>query len=225
MARGELRCIGATTLDEYRKYIEKDAALERRFQPVYVGEPSVEDTIAILRGLKPRYEAHHGVKIKDSALVAAAELSNRYITDRFLPDKAIDLVDEAASRVGNGTGKRARLRLMKSSASLTQLELAARQLADEEEETSKERLAEVEAEMEQLRHKLASLREQWEAEKLGMGDVQKVRQELERVDREFRPAGFRRSKKNNHSVNPSSEDEYQRLVRAGCETPQPAAAD
>ncbi len=99
LARGELRCIGATTLDEYRKYIEKDAALERRFQPVYVGEPTVEDTIAILRGLKPRYEAHHGVKIKDSALVAAAELSHRYITDRFLPDKAIDLMDEAASRL------------------------------------------------------------------------------------------------------------------------------
>ena len=99
LARGELRCIGATTLDEYRQYIEKDAALERRFQPVKVGEPSVDDTIAILRGLKPRYEAHHGMKIKDSALVAAADLSHRYITDRFLPDKAIDLVDEAASRL------------------------------------------------------------------------------------------------------------------------------
>src|SRR5205807_4016629 len=99
LARGELRCIGATTLDEYRKHVEKDAALERRFQPVYVGEPTVEDTISILRGLKPRYEAHHGVKIKDSALVAAAKLSHRYITDRFLPDKAIDLVDEAASKL------------------------------------------------------------------------------------------------------------------------------
>ncbi len=99
LARGQLRCIGATTLDEYRKHVEKDAALERRFQPVYVGEPSVEDTITILRGLKSRYEAHHGVKIRDSALVAAANLSNRYITDRFLPDKAIDLVDEAASRL------------------------------------------------------------------------------------------------------------------------------
>ena len=107
LARGELRCVGATTLDEYRQYIEKDAALERRFQPVYVGEPSVEDTIAILRGLKPRYEAHHkGVKIKDSALVAAAELSYRYISDRFLPDKAIDLMDEATSRLGHGTRKR-----------------------------------------------------------------------------------------------------------------------
>src|SRR6185295_4962394 len=99
LARGELRCIGATTLDEYRKHVEKDAALERRFQPVYVGEPNVEDTISILRGLKPRYEAHHGVKIKDSALVAAAKLSHRYITDRKLPDKAIDLIDEAAARI------------------------------------------------------------------------------------------------------------------------------
>ena len=99
LARGELRCIGATTLDEYRKHIEKDAALERRFQPVFVGEPSVPDTIAILRGLKERYEAHHGVRIRDAALVAAAVLSHRYITDRFLPDKAIDLVDEAASRL------------------------------------------------------------------------------------------------------------------------------
>lgn len=99
LARGELHAIGATTLDEYRKYIEKDAALERRFQPVLVGEPTVEDTIAILRGLKEKYEIHHGVRIKDSALVAAAELSNRYITDRFLPDKAIDLMDEAASRL------------------------------------------------------------------------------------------------------------------------------
>jgi len=99
LARGELHCIGATTLDEYRKYVEKDAALERRFQPVYVGEPSVEDTIAILRGLKERYEIHHGVRITDNALVAAATLSHRYITDRFLPDKAIDLVDEAAARL------------------------------------------------------------------------------------------------------------------------------
>ena len=99
LARGELRCIGATTLDEYRKHIEKDAALERRFQPVFVGEPTVEDTIAILRGLKERYEVHHGVRIQDAALVAAATLSHRYITDRFLPDKAIDLVDEAAQRL------------------------------------------------------------------------------------------------------------------------------
>ncbi len=117
LARGELRCIGATTLDEYRKHIEKDAALERRFQPVYVGEPIVEDTIAILRGLKPRYEAHHkACKIKDSALVAAAKLSHRYITDRFLPDKAIDLMDEAASRLAMELRKRARRNRRRSSA-------------------------------------------------------------------------------------------------------------
>src|SRR4030066_1042461 len=106
LARGELRCVGATTIDEYRKHIEKDAALERRFQPITVTEPSVEDTISILRGLKERYEVHHGVRIKDSAIVAAAVLSNRYITDRFLPDKAIDLVDEAASGLGLGVGSR-----------------------------------------------------------------------------------------------------------------------
>jgi ATP-dependent Clp protease ATP-binding subunit ClpB len=134
LARGELRCIGATTLDEYRKYIEKDAALERRFQPVYVGEPTVEDTIAILRGLKPRYEAHHkGVKIKDSALVAAAELSHRYISDRFLPDKAIDLVDEAASRLAMEL-ESVPEEIDRLQRRLTQLELAARQLAGETEE-------------------------------------------------------------------------------------------
>ena len=149
LARGELRCIGATTLDEYRQYIEKDAALERRFQPVYVDEPSVEDTIAILRGLKPRYEAHHNVKIKDSALVAAARLSHRYITDRFLPDKAIDLVDEAASRLAMEL-ESVPTEIDEVQRKLTQLELAARQLAGEEEETAQERLAEVEAEMAEL---------------------------------------------------------------------------
>ena len=158
LARGELRCIGATTLDEYRKYIEKDAALERRFQPVFVGEPNVEDTIAILRGLKPRYEAHHkGVKIKDSALVAAANLSNRYIADRFLPDKAIDLMDEATSRLAMelesvpGEIDQVQRRLV-------QLELAARQLADEKEEHAQQRLAEIQEEMTELREKLADLR-------------------------------------------------------------------
>ena len=134
LARGELRCIGATTLDEYRKYVEKDAALERRFQPVFVGEPSVEDTIAILRGLKPRYEAHHhGVKIKDSALVAAANLSHRYIADRFLPDKAIDLVDEAASRLAMEL-QSVPQEIDEVQRRLVQLELADRQLAEETEE-------------------------------------------------------------------------------------------
>ncbi len=179
LARGELRCIGATTLDEYRQYIEKDAALERRFQPVYVGEPNVEDTIAILRGLKPRYEAHHkGVRIKDSALVAAAELSSRYITDRFLPDKAIDLMDEATSRLAMEL-ESVPTEIDQVQRRITQLELAARQLAEETEEHAKDRLAEINEEMENLRRQLASLREQWEAEKLGLGDVADVRRRLE----------------------------------------------
>ena len=184
LARGSLRCIGATTLDEYRQNIEKDAALERRFQPVYVGEPTVDDTIAILRGLKSRYESHHGVRITDSALVAAANLSNRYISDRFLPDKAIDLVDEAASR----------LAMEKESVPepvdrvqrrLRQLELAHRQLVDEQEESAVAKRAEVEDEMESLNRELASLREQWEAEKLGLEDVQSVRQEIEQLEHQF----------------------------------------
>ena len=184
LARGDLRCIGATTLDEYRQYVEKDAALERRFQPVYVGEPNVEDTIAILRGLKPRYETHHGVKIKDSALVAAVELSHRYITDRFLPDKAIDLVDEAASRLALEL-ESVPTAIDEVQRRLRQLELAARQLSDDTEESTQDRLAEIQAEIQELKHKEASLREQWEAEKLGLGDVQKVRQAAERVQLEF----------------------------------------
>jgi ATP-dependent Clp protease ATP-binding subunit ClpB len=185
LARGELRCVGATTLDEYRKYIEKDAALERRFQPIYVNEPSVDDTIAILRGLKPRYEAHHkGVKIKDSALVAAAKLSHRYITDRFLPDKAIDLVDEAMSRLAMEL-ESVPSEIDEVQRRLTQLELAARQLADETEEHARERLAEIEEEMHELKAKLADLREQWEAEKLGVGNVQDLRQKLSQVELEF----------------------------------------
>ncbi|MCC6511946.1 MAG: ATP-dependent chaperone ClpB [Pirellulaceae bacterium] len=185
LARGQLRCIGATTLDEYRKHIEKDAALERRFQPVYVGEPSVEDTITILRGLKSRYEAHHGVKIRDSALVAAANLSSRYIADRFLPDKAIDLVDEAASRLameresvpGEIDVVQRRLR---------QLELAQRQLTEEGDEATDAQLDDIEEEMEKLQRELASLREQWGAEKLGLSDVQSVRKQLDEVEASFR---------------------------------------
>jgi ATP-dependent Clp protease ATP-binding subunit ClpB len=179
LARGELRCIGATTLDEYRKYIEKDPALERRFQPVLVGEPSVEDTIAILRGLKPRYEAHHkGVRIKDSALVAAAELANRYIADRFLPDKAIDLMDEATSRLAMEL-QSVPSEIDEVQRRLTQLELAARQLEDETEEHAKDRLAEIKDEMAELKKKLASLREQWEAEKMGLGDVAEVQRRMD----------------------------------------------
>ncbi len=154
LARGELRCIGATTLDEYRQHVEKDKALERRFQPVYVGEPTLDDTIAILRGLKPRYEAHHGVKIKDSALVAAARFSCRYITDRFLPDKAIDLVDEAASRVAMEL-ESVPTEIDEVQRRVRQLELAARQLAEETEESAREKLADIEAEIETQKHKLA----------------------------------------------------------------------
>ncbi len=184
LARGTLRCIGATTLDEYRQHIEKDAALERRFQPVYIGEPTVDDTIAILRGLKTRYESHHGVRITDNALVAAANLSNRYIADRFLPDKAIDLIDEAASR----------LAIEKESVPepidriqrrLRQLELAHRQLVDEQEESASAKRIEIEQEMETLNRQLADLREQWEAEKMGLDDVQSIRREAEQLEHRF----------------------------------------
>lgn len=209
LARGALRCIGATTLDEYRQHIEKDAALERRFQPVFVDEPNVEDTIAILRGLKPRYEAHHGVRITDSALVAAATLSHRYIADRFLPDKAIDLVDEAASR----------LAMEKESVPepidevqrrLRQLELAARQLEREEDPSARSRLNEVNAEMQDQKAELASLREQWEAEKLGLDDVQSIRQQIDQIDHEFRTLDgeIRRKQSAGEGV---SEAEYQQL--------------
>ena len=185
LARGELHCIGATTFDEYREHIEKDAALERRFQPIYVGEPSVEDTIAILRGLKPRYEAHHkGVKIKDSALVAAAKLSHRYITDRFLPDKAIDLIDEAAARLAMEL-ESVPSEIDQVQRRITQLELAARQLAEETEEHARDRLAEIEEEMRSLKQKLASLREQWEAEKAGLGNVQEMKAKLDRIEHDY----------------------------------------
>lgn len=184
LARGELHCIGATTLDEYRKYIEKDPALERRFQPVYVNEPSVEDTISILRGLKQRYETHHGIQITDSALVAAAKLSNRYITDRFLPDKAIDLIDESSARLAMERDSVPQ-EIDEIQRRLTQLELAARQLADETDSDVVKRLEVVKEEMEAKRLELADLREQWELEKLGMTDVQKVREELASVKLEF----------------------------------------
>ena len=210
LARGELRCIGATTLDEYRKHIEKDAALERRFQPIFVGEPSVEDTIAILRGLKSRYEAHHkGVKIKDSALVAAAELSHRYIADRFLPDKAIDLMDEATSRIAMEL-QSVPSEIDEVQRRLVQLELAARQLAEETEEHAKERLVEIEKESTELRRKLASLREQWEAEKSGVGNTQELRQQLDGVQLAFDQAGVQ-IKDRQASGQPVSEDLYQKL--------------
>ncbi|GAA5506016.1 ATP-dependent chaperone ClpB [Novipirellula caenicola] len=209
LARGVLRCIGATTLDEYRQNIEKDAALERRFQPVYVGEPTVDDTIAILRGLKSRYESHHGVRITDSALVAAANLSNRYIADRFLPDKAIDLVDEAASRLAmeKESVPEPIDRLQRR---LRQLELAHRQLVDETEESAVEKREEVESEMESLNHELASLREQWDAEKMGLDDVQSVRQEVERLEHRFTTLDSEAKQKQLRGESP--EDVYREML-------------
>jgi ATP-dependent Clp protease ATP-binding subunit ClpB len=186
LARGALRCIGATTLDEYRQHIEKDAALERRFQPVYVEEPSVEDSIAILRGLKSRYESHHGVRITDSAIVAAAMLSDRYIADRFLPDKAIDLVDEATSRLAMEK-ESVPEPIDRIQRRLRQLELAQRQLEDESDDdatiaTSRD---EISAEMESLGKELADLRVQWESEKIGLEGVQSIRQEADTLAHRF----------------------------------------
>ncbi|MEQ1826661.1 MAG: ATP-dependent chaperone ClpB [Pirellula sp.] len=185
LARGQLRCVGATTLDEYRKHIEKDPALERRFQPVYVGEPSVEDTITILRGLKPRYEAHHGVKIRDAALVEAAKLSNRYITERFLPDKAIDLMDEASARIAMERDS-VPTEIDTLQRRLRQLELAQRQLNEESDASTDDALEDIEQEMAKIQRELASLREQWESEKLGMSGVGSIRRSLEQAEGEFR---------------------------------------
>jgi ATP-dependent Clp protease ATP-binding subunit ClpB len=185
LARGELRCIGATTLDEFRENIEKDPALERRFQPVFVPEPSVEDTIAILRGLKERYEVHHKVKIKDSALVAAAKLAARYITDRFLPDKAIDLVDEAASRLAMEL-QSVPTEIDVLQRRLLQLQLAQRMLKNETEEHALERLAEVEDEIHKIEKELQDLRRQWEIEKLGQRNVSTLREDLEAVKTSFK---------------------------------------
>src|SRR2546426_4602123 len=166
LARGELHCIGATTLDEYRKHIEKDAALERRFQPVLVDQPSVEDTISILRGLKERYEAHHKVRIKDSALVAAAVLSNRYISDRFLPDKAIDLMDEAAARLRTERESRPD-KLDRVSRQVMQLEIERVSLEKEKDAASKDRLAKIKKELADLKEQERALTQQWEEEKKG----------------------------------------------------------
>ncbi len=178
LARGDLRCVGATTLNEYKKHIEKDAALERRFQPVYVAEPDVEDTIAILRGLKEKYEIHHGVRIKDSALVAAATLSNRYIADRFLPDKAVDLVDEAASRL--------RIEIDSMPAEIdevqrrmTQLEIERQALSKEKDKASRERLAALSAELAELREKAAQMKIHWQREREIIGTIRNLKERIE----------------------------------------------
>ncbi len=209
LARGDLHCIGATTLDEYRKYIEKDAALERRFQPVLVKEPTVEDTITILRGLKERYEKHHNIKIRDAALDAAAKLSDRYITDRFLPDKAIDLVDEAAARVSMELYS-VPTEIDEIQRRITRLEIAARQLAEEDEASATKERQAIQDEMTEQKQKLASLKEQWEAEKMGLGDVKNVREELEKSDLEYNQleAAIREKQASGQLVD---ERDYQRL--------------
>ncbi len=187
LARGELHCIGATTLDEYRQYIEKDPALERRFQTVLVQEPTVEDTIAILRGLKERYEVFHGVEITDPAIVAAATLSNRYITDRFLPDKAIDLIDEACAMIRTEMGSMP-TEMDVVDRKIIQLEMEEAALKDEEDELSKARLAELRKELAEQRDEFASMKAKWENEKNAIGRVQQLREKIEGINREIEAA-------------------------------------
>ena len=184
LARGELHCIGATTLNEYRQYIEKDAALERRFQPVMVNEPTVEDTIAILRGLKERYEVYHGVKIQDNAIIAAATLSNRYITDRFLPDKAIDLVDEACALIRTEMDSMP-TELDVISRKIIQLEIEESALKKEEDERSKARLAELQKELADMREDFNARKSQWENEKNAIGKVQELRKQIDQAKKDL----------------------------------------
>ncbi len=187
LARGELHCIGATTLDEYRKHIEKDPALERRFQPVYVGEPSVEDTISILRGLKEKYEVHHGVRITDAAVIAAATLSHRYISDRFLPDKAIDLIDEAAARLRMEIDSKP-AELDEIDRRIMQLEIEREALRRETDPASQERLAKLEAELARLREDSEALRQRWEREKQIVHRIRSVKEQMDRVKVELEQA-------------------------------------
>jgi ATP-dependent Clp protease ATP-binding subunit ClpB len=184
LARGELHCVGATTLDEYRKHVEKDAALARRFQPVFVQEPSVEDTVSILRGLKEKYEVHHGVRITDSAIVAAATLSNRYITDRFLPDKAIDLVDEAASRVRMAVDSKPE-ELDEIDRRVVQLKIEREALQKETDAASKARLEKLEEELDELEAQSDDLTSRWKAEKEKVGHAAQAREALERLRAEL----------------------------------------
>jgi ATP-dependent Clp protease ATP-binding subunit ClpB len=205
LARGELHCIGATTLDEYRKYIEKDAALERRFQPVRVDEPSVEDTISILRGLKERYELHHGVRIKDAALVAAAILSNRYITDRFLPDKAIDLVDEASARLRTEIDSMP-AELDETRRRIMQLEIEREALRKEKDKASKERLSKLEKELANLKAESDALMAQWQAEKDAVQRLRALREQVEQVKVEIAQA------ERQYDLNRAAELKYGKLV-------------
>ena len=204
LARGELHCIGATTLNEYRQYIEKDPALERRFQPVMVGEPTVEDTIAILRGLKERYEVYHGVKIQDSALIAAATLSNRYISDRFLPDKAIDLVDEACAMIRTEIDSMP-TELDVIQRKIIQHEIEEAALKKEDDQLSKEHLAEIQKELAEMREQFNSMKARWDNEKNAIGKVQKLRADIEQMNADIERA------EDSYDLNKAAELKYGRL--------------
>ncbi|MBQ7492107.1 MAG: AAA family ATPase, partial [Clostridia bacterium] len=204
LARGELHCIGATTLNEYRQYIEKDAALERRFQPVLVNEPTVEDTISILRGLKERYEVYHGVKIQDQALIAAATLSNRYITDRFLPDKAIDLVDEACAMIRTEMDSMP-AELDEVNRKIIQLEIEETALKKETDRLAQEHLKELQRELAELRDSFKSMKAKWENEKAAIGKVQKLREAIEQVSAQLEKA------ESEYDLNRAAELKYGRL--------------
>jgi len=205
LARGELHCIGATTLDEYRKHVEKDAALERRFQPVFVEQPSVEDTISILRGLRERYEIHHGVRIKDSAIVAAATLSHRYITERFLPDKAIDLVDEAAAKLRTENDSMP-AELDEASRRVMQLEIEREALKKETDSASRDRLAKLEKELAELREQTDGLRARWQQEKEAIGTLRSTREAIEATKLEIEQA------ERNYDLNRAAELKYGKLI-------------
>jgi ATP-dependent Clp protease ATP-binding subunit ClpB len=205
MARGELRCIGATTLDEYRKYIEKDAALERRFQQVYVDQPSVEDTISILRGLKERYEVHHGVKISDNALVAAATLSTRYISDRFLPDKAIDLMDEAAARLKMEITSKPE-ELDEIDRKVLQLEMERLSVNKDTSSTARERLQKIEKELGDLKEEQRALTAQWQSEKDIISNIQTIKEEIDAINIEIQQA------ERNYDLNLAAELKYGKLI-------------
>ena len=220
LARGELHCIGATTLDEYRKYIEKDAALERRFQPVTVDEPTVEDTISILRGIKERYEVFHGVKISDGALVNAAVLSNRYITDRFLPDKAIDLVDEACAMIKTELDSMP-VEVDEITRKIMQLEIEEAALKKEEDHLSKQRLADIQAELSELKDKANNLKAKWENEKASVEKIRNLKEEMEKVKADIQMA------QRNYDLNKAAELQYGKLpaIKKALETLEASASD
>ncbi len=220
LARGELHCIGATTLDEYRKYIEKDAALERRFQPVTVDEPTVEDTISILRGIKERYEVFHGVKISDGALVNAAVLSNRYISDRFLPDKAIDLVDEACAMIKTELDSMP-VEVDEITRKIMQLEIEEAALKKEEDHLSRQRLADIQAELSELKDKANNLKAKWENEKASVEKIRNLKEEMEKVKADIQMA------QRNYDLNKAAELQYGKLpaIKKELETLEASASD